>query len=222
MQRKRGIWDGTCWRFRYRSKRSVESARYEVEGIGSVHAPYTAVQIPPVASDVLICNQGFLRGVYGFILEGFERALPDFPDLAKHLTRNQLENRPVLLNGCMLFPNLEMLRLYANAEVHMPPRPCLWKICRDEIQAKFGGHFCTYVNPQPHQAGIPFKTLVFTDEVRGMLAATVADIGHPAAQRFAVACAEMPTLASAVKDALDRPGDEGVLERLRVIWAMCR
>ena len=46
MQRKRGIWDGTCWRFRTRSKRSVESARYEVEGIGSVHAPDTTVQIP--------------------------------------------------------------------------------------------------------------------------------------------------------------------------------
>lgn len=222
MRRKRGIWDGTCWRFRHRSKRSVTSACYEVEGIGSVHAPDTVVQIPAVASDVLICNQVFLRGVYGFILEGFERMLPDFAGLAKYLTRYGLENCPVLLNGCMLFPNLEMLRLYANAAVHMPPFGCLWRVGRDEIQAKFGGHLCTYVNPQPHRAGILIKSLVFTDQVRGMLAATVADIDHPAARRLGAACADLPTLASAVEHALDQPGDDEALESLRVIWAICR
>ena len=223
MQRKRGIWDGTCWRFRTRSKRSVESARYEVEGIGSVHAPDTTVQIPAVASDVLICNYEIRRGSFVATLEGFERALPNIVSLAEHLIKYGLGNRPVLLNGRKLLPNAEMLRLlHDTAGVRLFSISPGWEIDVDAIHARYGGHLCTYLDPQPHEAGIPVKNLVFTDQLHGMLAATAGATFHPAARRLSAACAKYPLLASAVEDALDRPGNEDVFERLRVYWAICR
>jgi len=122
----------------------------------------------------------------------------------------------------MLFPNVEVLRLYNSAVIHLSPTHRLWPVDVDAIHAQFGGHLCTYLDPQPHQAGISVKSLVFADQLRGLLAATAANTFHPAARRLSAACAEFPLLASVVEDALDRPSDEGALERLRVYWAICR